>query len=377
MLNRHSRGLPTASKVVGSWFVGIIAIGCMLMATAAFGASPRQKAMVEISKKLVPGGPWMEGDQKGMANTQGRGTWWRCSYHLGDPRAKVYEVSHLRTGTMSSSPFAAPLEYTFVPTKGVPFSRHAFNGETVKGETAGQGTQMDAIGHFGVLPDIWPMKGTIPYDKVTYYGGYTQKDVKPTTDSPLLKLGIENAPPIITTAVLLDAKAHLGQGQAMKAGAVITANDIKDMIKAQGLSWRGILPGDVVYIYTGWSENWADPDTKKVYYTRGPGLSFDAAKYLEEKKVVMVALDNPFTDPAAEGMIFGKAPPAKGTPPGLPFVVHHYNLTVAGIHQIQNANLAAMAKDKVWTSCTIILALRVKGGAGSAVRPVAIGAPNQ
>ena len=76
-------------------------------------------------------------------------------------------------------------------------------------------------------------------------------------------------------------------------------------------------------------------------------------------------------------MTCGKGRPAQGPPPGLPFVINHYNWTVAGIHQIQNANLAAMAKDKVWTSCTIILALRVKGGAGSAVRPVAIGAPNQ
>ena len=38
-----------------------------------------------------------------------------------------------------------------------------------------------------------------------YYGGHGQKDVKPSADSPLLKLGIEKVPPIITSAVLLDA----------------------------------------------------------------------------------------------------------------------------------------------------------------------------
>jgi kynurenine formamidase len=71
----------------------------------------------------------------------------------------------------------------------------------------------------------------------------------------------------------------------------------------------------------------------------------------------------------------GKAPPAPGTPPGLPFVIHHHNLAVAGIHQIQNANLGALARDKVWVSCTIILPLRAQGASGSPVRPVAIGAP--
>ena len=107
----------------------------------------------------------------------------------------------------------------------------------------------------------------------------------------------------------------------------------------------------------------------------GPGLSYDATKYIEEKTVVLVALDNPFTDPVADGMLQGKAPPAEGTPQGLPFAIHHHNLTQSGIHNIQNANLGALARDEVWTSCTMILPLRSKGGSGSPVRPVAIGAP--
>ena len=60
---------------------------------------------------------------------------------------------------------------------------------------------------------------------------------------------------------------------------------------------------------------------------------------------------------------------------GLPFFVHHYNLAVAGIHQIQNAALGELARDQVWTSCTIVLPLLERGGAGSAVRPVAVGVP--
>ena len=41
--------------------------------------------------------------------------------------------------------------------------------------------------------------------------------------------------------------------------------------------------------------------------------------------------------------------------------IHHTNLTQSGIYQIQNANLGALAKDKVWLSCTIILPLRAQG----------------
>ena len=177
--------------------------------------------------------------------------------------------------------------------------------------------------------------------------------------------------------MLLDAKAHVGGGQPLQAGQLVTAENIEAMLKAQGLGQRGLLPGDVLYIHTGWGEGWKDPDTEKTYYTKGPGLSYDAAKYLESKAVVLVALDNAFTDPVSEGQLQGKAPPPAGTPPGLPFAIHHHNLVVAGIHNIQNANLAAMAKDRVWLSCTFILPLRSQGAAGSPVRPVAIGAPGQ
>ena len=44
---------------------------------------------------------------------------------------------------------------------------------------------------------------------------------------------------------------------------------------------------------------------------------------------------------------------------------------------LENLNLAAMARDRVWTSCAMALPSRDKGAAGAVVRPVAIGLPNQ
>jgi hypothetical protein len=94
----------------------------------------------------------------------------------------------------------------------------------------------------------WPAggKGAPPVEGALYYGGYTQKDVKPTADSLLLKLGMEKMPPIVTTAVLLDAKKHVGGGHPMKAG-------------------------EVVYVHTGWGDHRRDPDTEKRYYSMAPG----------------------------------------------------------------------------------------------------------
>jgi kynurenine formamidase len=182
-------------------------------------------------------------------------------------------------------------------------------------------------------------------------------------------------PAIVTSAVLLDAKKLVGGGQPMKPGQLVTAKDIQAMLKAQDLARRGILPGDVLYVYTGWSDFWQDPDTDKKYYSMAPGLSYDAAKYLTEKRIVAIGLDTPFIDAVPEGMLQGKAAPAEGTPPNLPFAIHHQMITQAGIHHIENAKLDELTRDKVWTSCTVVLPPREKGAAGGVIRPIAVGVP--
>ena len=340
---------------------------------ASFSAHAVEPAKLQRMK--VPPPPWPKGDERGMANQIGPATLNRCAWHMQQPYAKPYEVSQVRSSTMPLSPFAAPLQVKPKPTASIPGTRQAFNTETLNegAEHGQQGTQIDALGHFAELKQPWDGKGPVPLEGARYYGGFAQSDVKPTPDSPLLKLGIDKIPPIITSAVLLDAKAY--KKAAMKGGEVVSAADIQGMLKAQGLAGRGILPGDVVYVHTGWSEHWSDPDTAKVYYSQAPGLGYDAAQYLAERRVVAVGLDTPFIDPVPEGMLQGKAGPAPGTPEGLPFAVHHHLLTQAGIHHIENAKLDELARDGVWTSCTMILPAREKGAAGAAVRPVAIGAP--
>lgn len=329
-------------------------------------------AVVKASRAMAQLPPWPAGDQRGMANTLGAGTLMRCAFHMKRPGARVYELAHLRSNEMPSSPWVPPIRYEYSSTTGLPNTLIAYHpGVKVTGVSGAQGTQMDAFGHWGYLDEIWDGEGEFPSERVKYFGGYAQSEVKPTPDSPLKKLGIDKAPPIITSAVLLDAKTYLGNGQPMKAGQQIDGKDIENMLAEQGLEWRGLLPGDVLYIYTGWGDYWGED----FYYDGGPGLSFDAAKYLEAKMIVLVALDNPFTDAVNTGQFSGKAEPPPGAPPGVSAPVHHHNLTHSGIHNIQNVKLARLAEDKVWTSCTVVLPIKVDGAAGAPVSPIAIGAP--
>ncbi|MGH8720885.1 MAG: cyclase family protein, partial [Burkholderiales bacterium] len=194
--------------------------------------------------------PWPAGDERGMANQVGPGTWARCAWHLEQRSAKSYELSHERSNTMPLSPFSGPYVQTPKLSAGLPGTRHGFNGEALNegAEPGAQGTQMDALGHFAHMAQAWDGKPPFPADSLRYYGGFAQAEVKPTPQSPLARLGMEKAPPIVTSAVLLDAKAHVGGGAPMKAGELVTRKDIEAMLRAQGLGKRGIQYGDVVYL---------------------------------------------------------------------------------------------------------------------------------
>ena len=121
----------------------------------------------------------------------------------------------------------------------------------------------------------------------------------------------------------------------------------------------------MVYVYTGWSEHYHDPDTDQVYYSMAPGLSVDASKYLGDKRIVAIGLDTPFVDAVADGQLTGKTGPPTGTPEGMPFAIHHHLLTQAGIYLLENIKLDELARDRVSTSCTMIPPLREKGAIGT------------
>lgn len=327
---------------------------------------------------LVPTpGPdgWGPGDELGNGNTQSYGTRLRCAARLADPHAQVYELGHVFSNTMPQALFGGPpVDVDYAPTGGLPFVAHVANDEHYTGSIGQQGTQMDALGHFGVMPQIWnPLEQPAPaVDTATYYNGFTQVQVKPDPEGPLAALGIDKAPPIITTAVVLDMQELLGR--PMEAGELVTTELLEDAIDEQ-IPFRGILPGDAVLIRTGWGARWLDPEPFPDYYLNGPGLSYTASKFLAEHVPVLVGLDNPFTDPFELCQIdpMAPCPPPEGTPPGLPFAIHHSFLVEEGIHQIQNLALTEIADDDVDVACMIVLPLRVRGGAGSLVRPVAIG----
>ena len=196
-------------------------------------------------------------NQRGMTNLLGYETYQRCSEQMSNPESKIYELSYKRTSTMPLSPFAGEYKPKFLPEIPWAGSKQVFTMDVLNENVndGNQGTQMDALGHFGYTDEVWNGEGVADLSSLKYFGDLKGKDVKPTPDSPLKKLGIETVPPIITTAVFLDVRKHIFNGIAMKAGEYVTVKHVEDTIKKTSLNDRGILPGDVILINTGWSDN--------------------------------------------------------------------------------------------------------------------------
>ncbi|MFL2733045.1 MAG: hypothetical protein ACJ0FA_00975, partial [Gammaproteobacteria bacterium] len=90
-------------------------------------------------------------DERGMTQLLGPETYLRCSNFLADPSSKTYELSYKRTSTMPLSPFAGEYEPKFLPEIAWAGSKQVFTMDVLNENVndGNQGTQMDALGHFG------------------------------------------------------------------------------------------------------------------------------------------------------------------------------------------------------------------------------------
>ena len=124
----------------------------------------------------------------------------------------------------------------------------------------------------------------------------------------------------------------------------ITKADIQKFEKKHGK----IENFSSVIFYTGWQRNLQ----KKYYFTKNPGLSVSAAKYLATKKISLVGVDSPSIDLGKDSK----------------FSVHQI-FAKKGMLIVEN--LANLNKIKLPTFHLVILPLKLKNATGSPVRAIA------
>ena len=141
---------------------------------------------------------------------------------------------------------------------------------------------------------------------------------------------------LVSEAVLIQSRK--------KSNESVTKTDIQKFEKKHGK----IDGFSSVIFLTDWQRNLQ----KKYYFTKNPGLSVSAAKYLASKKVSLVGIDSPSIDLGTDSK----------------FSVHQI-FAKKGILIVEN--LANLDKIKSSKFHLVILPLKLKNATGSPVRAVA------
>ena len=141
---------------------------------------------------------------------------------------------------------------------------------------------------------------------------------------------------LVSNAVLIKSRK--------KSNESVTKTDIQKFEKKHGK----IASFSSVIFYTGWQRNLQ----KKHYFTKNPGLSVSAAKYLASKKVSLVGIDSPSIDLGTDSK----------------FSVHQI-FAKKGMLIVEN--LANLEKIKSSKFHLVVLPLKLKNATGSPVRAIA------
>lgn len=200
----------------------------------------------------------------------------------------------------------------------------------------GTTTHMDALGH------VWSG------DRI--YNGHPSSTVG---SRGLSSCGIDKLPGMVTRGVMLDLAGALGKAH-LEAGHEITAAELEASARRHGVEIR---EGDAVLLRTGWAQVFErDP---RLYEWEFPGIGLEAARWLSSRDVVLVGADT-----------LGVEVRTRTAPFDLP--VHLHLIHERGIYMAELLDLDGLAADGVYSFVFIAAPLRLGGGTGSPVNPLAI-----
>ena len=158
----------------------------------------------------------------------------------------------------------------------------------------------------------------------------------------------------MTRGVLIDVAALKGVATLAETYE-ITPKDLQDALAAQKLT---LQPGDAVLIHTGWGTLWGKDNAR--YQRVSPGIGTAAAEWLAKQDPMLVGADNSAVEisPNPDSDLAGP--------------VHQIMLVVNGIHLLENLRLDELAASGTHEFAFVIEPLKIQGGTGSTVAPIAI-----
>jgi len=279
---------------------------------------------------------WGADDERGAANLQTPESVLAAAKLIRE--GKIYELGKVLDRFIPMSPgrsFSLNIQRTSGPNGR---NQQGGNEETVFTELGQMGTQFDGLAHQQLGPYLY---NCVEAEKVVRRGGFA-------------KLGVEKAGSFFARGVLLDVAALKGVDM-LPDDYMITVTDLEAAMARQNVEVR---KGDAVLIRTGWGRLWTVDNAR---FIKGePGIGLEAAEFLVKRNVMIVGSDNWAVEvrPYPDKDLF------------LP--VHGYLLNVNGIYLVENLDLEALARDKANEFAFTVAPLKLRGGTGSSVAPIAV-----
>jgi len=204
------------------------------------------------------------------------------------------------------------------------------------------GTHIDALCHFSCDGKL--------------HGGIEASAVHNARDG-FSQLSVDTVAPILRRGVLLDIAGEMNV-DALPDDFAITPEHMERALHAGKTS---VQPGDVVLLRTGWARFFTEASryvTGKQggHAVTGPGPELEAARWLSERGVFAAGSDT---------IAFEKVPAAS-------MPVHVHLLVESGIHIIEALNLEELASNRIYEFVFVAAPLKIRGGTGSPIRPVAL-----
>ncbi|MGQ0624347.1 MAG: cyclase family protein [Sporichthyaceae bacterium] len=252
---------------------------------------------------------------------------------------RVYDLSVRLEPGMPRHPYHPPFGFALAKSHGEGMYPDGVSSAMEVLVTGGHvGTHVDALGHIA-------QHGLI-------YGG-RDIHVNQSPTGGLAAGSVEELPPLIGAGHLVDAEGILGRELVPTDG--IGAAELE--------SWFANRPppgpGSVVLVRTGWMKKWPDFNTYLPITAGVPGVTLDGARWLSERGVLAVGADTHMFE-------------HKPSITQVALVVHVHLLVEAGIPIMESLNLEPLAAAAVHEFVFVATPLRVRGGTGSPLRPIAI-----
>jgi kynurenine formamidase len=333
MPRRMQSGASRRREDTMKQFAMFAAAGFLLTTAIAHAQTPTWAVPAESER--CPS-KWGANDERGSANHQKPAAVLNAAKLIKS--GEVIELAHVLGPNMAffgTRRFDVHTKRTFLNQ----FSNmRGSNEEIVITELGQVGTQFDGFAHQTHMNSWY---NCVKVDENVERGGFK-------------KFGVHNVGTLMTRGVLIDVAGFKGV-EMLGDNYEITVADLEGALNKQNMT---LQPGDAVIINTGWGKLYGKDNAR--YVKSCPGIGVQAALWLAGKDPLLLGSDNWPVEVAPN--------PDKQ----LSLPVHQIALVVNGIHLLENMKLDELAAKNVYEFAFIMQPLKIQGGSGSTVSPIAV-----